>query len=109
MAAYVMKLDGHHGTVTLQGDLVALVVPELQRDLKDMVERGARELVIDLSNTFMLDSSGIGLLIAAANTLAQLTGNIHVTNVSAEIFQLLQNMRLVGRLNVDRAVQQENV
>jgi anti-anti-sigma regulatory factor len=47
----------------------------------------------------MLDSSGIGLLIAAANTAARRGGRVSVTNVSADILRLLQMMRLIDRLN----------
>ena len=60
----------------------------------------ARNLVIDLANAKMLDSSGMGLLIAAANSLAQMGGKVRVTNVSPDIFRLLQSMRLTLRLNV---------
>lgn len=100
MAAYVLKQDDGQGSVTLQGDLTAIVVPDLQMDLKDMLKRGARQLVFDLSNTTMLDSSGMGLLIAAANSVVPQGGNIRVTNVAPDIFRLLQSMRLATRLNV---------
>jgi len=100
MAAYVLKQEGQQGLVTLKGDLTAIVVPDLQADLKQMLSNGARELVFDLSNSGMLDSSGMGLLIAAANSLAPQGGKIRVTNVGADIFRLLQSMRLTARLNV---------
>lgn len=99
MAAYVLKQDDRQGSVTLQGDLTAIVVPDLQADLKEMLNKGARELVFDLSCTAMLDSSGMGLLIAAANSVAPQGGKIRVTNVAPEIFRLLQSMRLATRLN----------
>lgn len=100
MAAYVLKQDDGQGSVTLQGDLTAIVVPDLQADLKDMLNKGARQLEFDLSNTAMLDSSGMGLLIAAANSVVSQGGNIRVTNVAPDIFRLLQSMRLTTRLNV---------
>ena len=103
MAACSARLDGHCGVVTVQGDLTALVVPEIGRELKDMIAQGVRELVFDLSFTSMLDSRGIGLLIAAANTVAPHAGIVRVTHVSAEIFRLLQSMRLVTRLHVSQA------
>jgi len=103
MAAWVAKLDGTHGIVTLKGDLTALVVPEMQGELREMVKLVARELTFDLSKAAMLDSSGIGLLIAAAHSVAPEGGSIRVTRVSADIFRLLQSMRLVTRLNVSPA------
>jgi anti-anti-sigma factor len=100
MAAYVVEQKNKQGSVKLQGDLTAIVVPELQADLKQMLNKGASELEFDLSSTAMLDSSGMGLLIAAANSLASQGGKIRVTNVGPDIFRLLQSMRLTARLNV---------
>jgi anti-anti-sigma factor len=100
MAAYVIEQKNQQGSVMLTGDLTAVLVPELQAGLKEMLNKGARELVFDLTSTKMLDSSGMGLLIAAANSLAFSGGRIRVTNVCTDIFRLLQSMRLTARLNV---------
>ncbi|HUA97929.1 MAG TPA: ATP-binding protein [Terracidiphilus sp.] len=100
MAAYVVEQVDQQGSVRLEGDLTAMVVPQLQAELKELLNKGAHELVFDLSSTAMLDSSGMGLLIAAANSLAPAGGKIRVTNVGPEIFRLLQSMRLTARLNV---------
>jgi anti-anti-sigma factor len=100
MAAYVSEQRDQQGSVKLTGDLTAVLVPELQASLKEMMGKGARDLVFDLNNTAMLDSSGMGLLIAAANSLAPLGGKVRVTNVCPDIFRLLQSMRLTARLNV---------
>lgn len=100
MAAYFSEQKDQQGSVSLKGDLTAVLVPELQASLKEMMNNGARELVFDLTNTAMLDSSGMGLLIAAANSLAPLGGKVRVTNVCPDIFHLLQSMRLTARLNV---------
>jgi anti-sigma B factor antagonist len=100
MAAYVIERKDQQGSVKLMGELTAVLVPELQASLKETLNSGARELVFDLASTTMLDSSGMGLLIAAANSLARSGGKVRVINVSPDIFRLLQNMRLTGRLNV---------
>lgn len=83
----------------MQGDLIASDVPDLQAALKQQLQRGIDEIVFDLAATVMLDSSGIGLLIATCNTMARQQGRIRVINVSPDILQLLQSMRLTGRLN----------
>ena len=100
MAAYVSEQKDQQGAVKMKGDLTAILVPELQASLKDMINKGAREVVFDLEKTAMLDSSGMGLLIAASNSLTPMGGNVRVTNVCPEIFRLLQSMRLTARLNV---------
>lgn len=98
--AYVVDLKGEQGLVKLTGDLTAIQVPDLQIALKEMLDKGAREFVFDLASTSMLDSSGMGLLIAAANSLAPNAGKVRVTNACPDIFRLLKSMRLTARLNV---------
>jgi serine/threonine-protein kinase RsbW len=100
MAGYVMEQNDLQGSVRLIGDLTAALVPDLQAGLREMLSKGARDLVFDLESTAMLDSSGMGLLIAAANSLAPNGGKVRVTNVCPGIFRLLQSMRLTARLNV---------
>jgi serine/threonine-protein kinase RsbW len=100
MAAYVIEHHDQQGSVRLNGDLTAVLVPELQAGLQDLLNQGARELEFDLATTRMLDSSGIGLMIASANSLVPNGGKVRVTNVCPDIFRLLQSMRLTARLNV---------
>lgn len=99
MADYIIELKGQQSSLKLMGDLTAVMVPDLQATLKEMLRNGARELVVDMASTTMLDSSGIGLLIAVANSLGQSGGKLRVTNVCPDIFRLLQSMRLAQRLN----------
>lgn len=101
MSTYSLQRTGDHAcSVLFSGDLTAASVPALQTDLKQQLESSVSEMVFDLTGASMLDSSGIGLLIAAANSLARKAGKVRVVNASADVFQLLQSMRLTSRLNV---------
>ncbi len=100
MSDYAVEHEQNKGVVRLKGDLTAALVPDLQVELKALIDEGTDEFIFDLGCTAMLDSSGIGLLIATSNSLARKNGKIGVINVSDDIRQLLQSMRLTGRLNV---------
>ena len=101
MTTYSLQHTGNRScSVILAGDLTASSVPGLQAELKQQLVSGTDELVFDLAATAILDSSGIGLLIAAANSLGRQSGRVRVLNASPEICQLLQSMRLTHRLNV---------
>lgn len=76
------------------GDVVASSVPELRRSLRGALEPGVRELTIDLANVQMIDSTGIGLLVAAHNSMRKLGGRLAVTHVTADILELFQSMRI---------------
>lgn len=100
MEAYTIQRNGGACEVRLTGDLTAAVVPGLQSALRQALPADVREVAFDLGAAAMLDSSGIGLLIATCNSLASRKGKVRVLGVSPEIHQLLQSMRLVTRLNV---------
>jgi len=100
MATYTLEKDGSNCRVTMHGDLVASVIPDLQAALKQQLQPGVEEVSFDLAATVMLDSSGIGLLIATSNTMARQKGRVRILNVSQDILRLLQSMRLTSRLTV---------
>jgi len=105
MKAYTIEQNGAECRVVLTGDLGASILNELKTDLKRQIDQGALQVVFDLGKTCVIDSSGIGLMIAAHNSLARKQGRLAVANASPEIFQLLRSMRLIERLNVsERAV-----
>jgi len=100
MSSYRMERTDEGCRLTVNGGLTAIVVPELQQALKLEVEKGTQQVTFDLSQTSMVDSSGIGLLIATSNSLSQKNGKLAVVNTAPEILRLLRSMRLVSRLNI---------
>ena len=100
MTDYLIERNERKCRVKLVGDFVASVVPGLKSALNLELQAGVAEVEFDLRDTPMLDSSGIGLLIAAYNSLARQGAVLRVANASPDILRLLQSMRLVNRLNV---------
>ena len=90
---------GATARVTLPEQLTAVEAPALQVALKQEIAQGVREIEFDLTHTKSLDSTGIGLLIAASNSLAALQGSVRLIQVSPPLLKLLQSMRLVERLH----------
>jgi anti-anti-sigma factor len=80
--------------------IVAASIPELRSKLREIVGEGARELVLDLADVLMVDSSGIGLLISAHNSLRKVGGRLAVIHVSGEILELFQTMRMHQHFSV---------
>jgi len=100
MSSYRMEHSDNSCRLIVNGGLTVVLVPELQQALKAEVDKGTQQIIFDLSETGIVDSSGIGLLIAASNTLSQKNGQLAVINTAPEILRLMQSMRLVGRLNI---------
>lgn len=95
--------EGPRARVVLAGKLTATESPELQAAIKSVIGEGATEIVMDLAATALIDSTGIGLLIATHNSLGATQGHVQVINAKPEIFSLLRSMRLVERLRVTAA------
>jgi anti-anti-sigma factor len=75
-------------------DVVAAHAPELRARLREALAEGAREIVLDLGNVQMVDSTGIGLLIATHNSLRKVGGSLAVIHASGELLDLFQSMRI---------------
>jgi anti-anti-sigma factor len=74
--------------------IVAASVPDLRMKVRGIIAEGVRDLVVDLRDVQMVDSSGIGLLISAHNSLRKLDGRLSVIHASAEILELFRTMRM---------------
>ncbi|MFP4049473.1 MAG: STAS domain-containing protein [Desulfovermiculus sp.] len=83
----------------LDHDLVAATVPEIKHQLKELVNQGG-PIAVDLDKVRMIDSTGIGLLMAAHNSLQKNDHVLEVLNASKDIVKLFQTMRLDKRFAV---------
>ena len=86
--------DGDKVIVKPGTDIVASMVKQLKEEMKQALDDGAVEMAVDLSGVEMMDSMGIGLLIAAHNSLEKNGGQLELLNTSVDILNLLKNMRL---------------
>jgi anti-anti-sigma factor len=84
-------------------DIVAASVPELRSRMREVVAEGVRDVVVDLGQVQMVDSTGIGLLISAHNSLRKLGGQLAVIHASPEILELFQTMRMHKHFSVSGA------
>lgn len=99
MLGFEISRDQGKARVALGEMLTAVEAPALKEALREEIKAGVREIFFDMIGTVSLDSTGIGLLIAARNSLDAVKGSLHLVNVSQDILNLLQSMRLVSRLH----------
>jgi anti-sigma B factor antagonist len=96
----ITREDGK-AVVRPAGDsIVAASIPELRSKMRAIVAVGVRELVVDLTDVRMVDSSGIGLLISAYNSLHKIGGGLAVIHASAEVLELFRTMRMHQHFSV---------
>ena len=91
----VVTREENKAVIRPAGDsIVAASVPELRARMRGMVDEGVRDLVVDLTDVQMVDSSGIGLLISAYNSLKKVGGQMAVVHASRDILDLFRTMRM---------------
>lgn len=75
-------------------DVVASVANEIKAELLTIVQDSPCMLTIDLDGVEMVDSIGIGVIIATHNSLQKSGKSLRIINTSKEIFDLFSAMRL---------------
>jgi len=84
-------------------DVVASMAEAFKGELLSAVDSSQGTLVIDLDGVNMVDSVGIGVIIAAHNSLNQSNRQLKVINVAQDIYGLFSTMRLNRRFTVEAA------
>lgn len=85
---------GNTAVVKPGRDIVSSMANAFKAELKNLLDQGIKDLTMDLDGVEMIDSIGMGLLIAAHNSLAKVGGALRVINPSPDILGLMRTMRL---------------
>ena len=80
--------------VTVTGDIDLLSAPELKLALQDVVSRGCRHAVVDLTGVPYIDSSGYGALLSGVKHLRIVEGTLCLVGCSGTVRRMLEVTRL---------------
>ena len=83
-----------------EGNILAAVSRSMREKLDLMLSAGDYDLQIDMSNVELMDSTGIGVLVAVHNRLAQKSGALKLINTPDKIRRMLQLMNLDRRFTI---------
>lgn len=93
--------QGNETIVKPGADVVASMAESFKAELLSVINDSTNEIVIDLDGAEMVDSVGIGVIIAAHNTLNQSDRTLKVINVAKDVYGLFTTMRLNRRFTVE--------
>ncbi|MCK5543793.1 STAS domain-containing protein [bacterium] len=89
----VTKNEGHI-TIALKEDFTSELLNEFRSAVQQEIESGNTSFTIDFENAVIIDSMGIGCLVATYNTLKQKGGTMQLSNVSENLKDVFKVMRL---------------
>jgi anti-sigma B factor antagonist len=92
------RIDGEDQTILqVAGGLDAMTAPELMPAIDAIVEDGRREVVVDLSELDLIDSSGVAAIVALYKRVRARGGHVKVAGARDQplsIFRLLRMDRV---------------
>ena len=83
-------------------DVVASMAEDFRNELVSATEETGGTVTIDLEGVDMVDSVGIGVIIATHNSLSQAGRKLKVINVNSDIYGLFTTMRLNRRFDIEK-------
>jgi anti-anti-sigma factor len=95
---------GAQAAIVLGEKLTASEVPNLKSEMKRLIGSGVTALTLDCTRLVMMDSTGIGCLVAAYNSLDKVDGKLYMIQVSSDMYDLLCSMRLDRRVKISPLV-----
>src|SRR3712207_1834331 len=89
------------GVVRPVGRLNMVAAPRLRSVVAELVAQGTARIVVDLSETESMDSSGLGALIAGLKTARQAGGDLRIAGAGPQVESVLDLTNLkIGRAHV---------
>lgn len=72
------------------GRLNMVAAPTLRHKLHALVEAGHKHVVVDLSRTDMIDSSGLGALVSGLKAARQAGGDLRIAAPNSQVTKVLE-------------------
>jgi anti-sigma B factor antagonist len=98
----------HIAVLTLEG-IVALTEADahlFRQTVKDVVDRGFSRLVVDMSKTRLLNTTGLGLLIAGFKTAREQSGDVRLTGADSMVTRILTVTDLIKIFRIFNTVEE---
>ncbi|MEA1923258.1 MAG: STAS domain-containing protein [Pseudomonadota bacterium] len=81
-------------TIALGGDFTSDLLNDFRTAVQKEIDAGNISLTIDFTDAVIIDSMGIGCLVATHNTLKQKDGTMQLSNVPENLKDVFKIMRL---------------
>ena len=83
-------VDDESVVIRPQGRLNLLAAPRLREVVAQTVQQGRPQIVVDLSGTTFMDSSGLGALVAGLKRARQASGDLRIAAVNQQVATVLR-------------------
>ena len=95
----VLIADAGGVVITPSGRLTVVTAPQLRTVVAEQIALGHRLIVVDLSSTEFVDSSGLGALVSCLKSARQAGGDLRIVAPTEQVAMVLK------MTNLDRILQ----
>lgn len=86
--------QGREAILRVRGELDALTAPELRPTLDQLAETPGRDVIVDLSDLRLIDSSGVGALVSLFKRVRANGGSVRFVGVAEQPLAIFKLLRL---------------
>jgi anti-anti-sigma factor len=86
--------DEDRTTIVLEGDLTSANLNDFRGITQFEIDRGGKLFCIDFAETEIIDSMGVGCLVATYNSIRHKEGTLKLINVPEHLHEILRIMHL---------------
>ncbi|MCX7883250.1 MAG: STAS domain-containing protein [Brevinematales bacterium] len=80
----------------IKGEIDLYNAPEIKEKIKDEINKGKVNIIINLDKVSYIDSSGIGVLISSLSNLKKVGGAMKLINVYASVRKVFELTKLTS-------------
>jgi len=106
MTFNLRKEAGGVVVVTVDGQLIVGNRQELERQVIDGLDGGARKFGVDFSHTGYIDSSGLGVLVSLSKKIRELGGDLRLAGLNEDLQTLFELTKLDTLFAITRTTQE---
>ena len=89
--------------LTLDGRIVlGEETNKVRESVKNLVSQGKKKIVLDMKNVTMIDSSGLGALVAAYSSAKSAGASLRLSNLGAHFNEILQITKLLTVFDISK-------
>ena len=84
------QLDDDAYLISLAGEVDLYTAPEFKQQLLDVIGKGGKNVVVDLSNTTFIDSTTLGVLVGGVKRLRTNDGQLSLVSSDRNITKIFE-------------------
>ncbi len=84
----------------INGEIDLYNAPDIKKNIKEKMDQGKNNIIVNLDKVSYIDSSGIGVLISSLSQLKKVGGGLKIINVYASVKKVFELTKLTSFFDI---------